>query len=161
MSRLEIDGWGVAQVDLERRWSGGDPADRCSLFRSATTWTLVTMRRSVNYDGWDQPSGEKATITTGEFSTIEELAREVERTYFAGAWVELLGAGYEHDSETYRAWVAERIRRDFDAASIHRKDLGSTLGCGGQAVPAPGCQLPGLGGRGRRADGAASGGAGL
>ncbi len=55
----------------------------------------------------------------------------MERTYFAGAWVELLGAGYEHDSETYRAWVAERIRRDFDAASIHRKDLGSTLGCGG------------------------------
>ncbi len=45
----------------------GGPADRCSLFRSASTWTLVTIRRSVDYDGCDQPSGGKATITTGEF----------------------------------------------------------------------------------------------
>jgi hypothetical protein len=43
MSRLEIEGWGVAQADLERSWTGRELADHCWLFRSPTTWTLVTM----------------------------------------------------------------------------------------------------------------------
>ncbi len=103
MSRLEIDGWGVAQADLETSWSGREL-----------------------------------------FATLNELAQEVERTYTAGAWVELLDAGYEHDAELYRAWVPERIRRDFDGASIYRKDLALYTGLfGGEAVPAPARELPG------------------
>lgn len=141
---LEIDGWGVAQADLERSWSGRELPDRCWLFRSPTSWTLVTMSRSVRYDDYDQPSGGKATISSRAFSSLEELAQEVDGTYTAGAWIELLDAGYEHDADLYRAWVPERIRRDFDGASIHRKDLALYTGLfAGDPVPAPGRELKG------------------
>jgi hypothetical protein len=142
--RLEIDGWGVAQVDLERSWSGQELADRCWLFRSPTAWTLVTIRRSARYDDFDRPTSGRATISSQEFSTLEDLAEAVESTYTSGSWVELLDAGYQHDNELYRAWGRERIRRDFDAASIHRKDLALYTGLyRGEAVPAPGRELKG------------------
>lgn len=144
MSRIEIDGWAVAQVDLERSWSGQEPPDTCWLFRSPSTWTLVTMRHQVHYGDDSGPSSGRATITTREFSRVEELAEEVERIYVSGAWVELLDAGYEHDPELYTVWAAERIRRDFDGASIHRKDLALYTGLsGGEAVPAPARELRG------------------
>lgn len=38
------------------------------------------------------------------------------------AWVKLLDAGYQHHTELYRARAREWIRRNFGAASIHRKD---------------------------------------
>jgi hypothetical protein len=145
MSRLEIDGWGVAQADLETSWSGRELADRCWLFRSSAAWTLVTMRRSVRYDdGSDQPISGEATLSSQVFASLEELVEQVERTYTAGAWVELLDAGYEHDPDLYRAWVPERIRRDFDGASIYRKDLALYTGLySGEAVPAPARELKG------------------
>ncbi len=140
---LEIDGWGVAQADLETSWLGRELPDRCWLFRSPTTWTLVTMRRSVRYhDYQDDPIGGKATVSSRVFASLEELAEEVEQTYTSGAWVELLDAGAGADAELYRAWVPERIRRDFDGASIHRKDLALYTGLfGGEAVPAPAREL--------------------
>jgi hypothetical protein len=142
--RLEIDGWGVAQADLERTWSGQELTDRCWLFRSPTAWTLVTMRRSVRYDDFDRPTSGRATISSQEFSTLEDLAEAVESTYSSSSWVELLDAGYQHDDELYRAWGPERIRRDFDGASIHRKDLALTTGLfGGEPVPAPARELTG------------------
>ncbi|MDP8960831.1 MAG: hypothetical protein M3N32_04345 [Actinomycetota bacterium] len=96
------------------------------------------MRRSVRYDDYDQPSAGKATISSRAFPSLEELAQEVERTYSAGAWDELLDGGYEHDADLYRAWVPDRIRRDFDSASIQRKDLALYTGLwGGEPVPAP------------------------
>ena len=144
MDQLQIDGWGVAQADLEGSWAGRELADRCWLFRSPATWTLVTMRRSVRYDDHDQPSGGHATITSREFFTLDEVAEEVERTYTGGSWLELLDAGYEHDAELYQAWVPERIRRDFHGASLHRKDLALYTGLFvGDPLPAPGRQQRG------------------
>ncbi len=144
MSQLQIDGWGVAQADLERSWESAELPDRCWLFRSPTSWTLVTMRRRVRYDDDDQPRAGSATITSRAFSALDEVAAEVERTYTSGAWTELLDAGYEHDADLYRAWVPERIRRDFHGASIRRKDLALYTGLfAGEAVPAPGRQLRG------------------
>ncbi len=144
MGQLRIDGWGVAQADLERPWGSAELPDRCWLFRSPTTWTLVTMRRSVRYDDDDQPSAGSATIVSRAFSTLDEVAAEVERTYTSGAWIELLDAGYEHDADLYRAWVPEQIRRDFHRASIRREDLALYTGLyAGDAVPAPGRQLRG------------------
>ncbi len=32
MGQLHIDGWGVAQADLERRWGSAELPDRCRLF---------------------------------------------------------------------------------------------------------------------------------
>ncbi len=129
MGQLQIDGWGVAQADVERRWGSAELPDRCWLFRSPATWTLVTMRRSVRYDD-DQARAGSATIASRAFSTLDELAAEVERTYTSGAWVELLDAGYEYDADLYQAWVPEPIRRDFHGTSIHRKDLALYTGLG-------------------------------
>ncbi|HEV2810756.1 MAG TPA: hypothetical protein VGV93_10220, partial [Acidimicrobiales bacterium] len=144
MSQLQIDGWGVAQADLERSWESAELPDRCWLFRSPTGWTLVTMRRRVRYDDSDQPSAGSATIASRAFSTLDELAAEVERTYTSGPWIELLDAGYEHDADLYRTWVPERIRRDFGGASIQRKDLALYTGLwDGDPVPAPARELKG------------------
>ena len=142
--RLDVDGWEVAQVELERSWSGRELPDKCSLYRSPSTWTLVTVHRQVRYGDDDQPVSGRATVTTSVFATLEELGEYVKDAYTGGAWVELLDAGYENDAELYRAWVPERIRRDFDAASIFNKDLARYTGLlVGQAVPAPARELPG------------------
>jgi hypothetical protein len=58
--------------------------------------------------------------------------------------VDLLDAGAEHDADLYRAWVPERVRRDFDAASIFNKDLARYTGMlVGDPVPAVARELPG------------------
>lgn len=37
--------------------------------------------------------------------------------------VELFDAGSENNAELYLGWMPERVRRDFDGASLHVKDL--------------------------------------
>lgn len=141
---LDVDGWEVAQVELERSWSGRELPDKCSLYRSPSTWTLVTANRQVRYGDNDEPKSGRTTITTSTFATLDELAEYVEGAYTSGAWVELLDAGYQNDAELYRAWGPERIRRDFDASSIFNKDLARYTGLfEGQPVPAPARELPG------------------
>lgn len=112
MSRLQIDGWGVAQADLERSWGSAELPDRCWLFRSPTTWTLVTMRRRVRYDDYDQPTAGTATITSRAFSAPDEVAAEVERSYTSGAWTELLNAGLGWSPNGHRThrWSRPRAR---------------------------------------------------
>src|SRR5262245_9804665 len=105
MSRFEVDGWVVAHVDLERRWSHRDIPDRCWLFRSSSAWTLVTVRRNETYGDTDRPVGGRAAFTAGEFATIGELAAHVDDAYGEGGWVDLLDAGAGHDDDLYRAWV--------------------------------------------------------
>ncbi len=70
MTHLEVEGWEVAQVELERSWSGREPADRCLLFRSPSAWTVVSIDRRVRY-GDDEPVSGRAIIT------VEELAEHV------------------------------------------------------------------------------------
>ena len=144
MSWLEVDGWAVAQVDLEHTWGRRDIPDRCWVFRSPAGWTLVTMRRTERYEDTDQPVGGRATIGTAQFATVAELAEHVTDAYDSGAWVDLLDAGAGHDEQLYEAWVPERVRRDFDAASIYNKDLARATGFfDAQPVPAVGRALPG------------------
>jgi hypothetical protein len=112
MSRLQVDGWGVAQADLERSWESAELPDRCWLFRSPTTWTLMTMRRRVRYDDYDQPSAGTATITSRAFSALDEVAAEVERTCTSGAWTELLDAGLGWSPNGHRThrWSRPRTK---------------------------------------------------
>lgn len=141
---LDIEGWVVAQVDLQRRWSGQQLPEQCWVFRSSRGWTLVAMRRSQRFDDHDRIVDGRAVITAKGFASLDELAQHVEGIYTGGAWVELLDVGAKFDPELYAAWVPEQIRRDFDGASFHRKDLArySAL-LAGSAVPAPARQLPG------------------
>lgn len=136
MDRLPVDGWEVAQVELDRSWSGRELPDTCWLFRSPAAWTLVTLSRQVRYGDGGEPVAGHATVAATVFAALEELADHVEHTYTGGGWVELLDDGWQHDAELHRAWVPERIRRDFDDASIHVKSLALYTGLvgGGPAV---------------------------
>jgi hypothetical protein len=143
LNHLSIDGWGVAQVELERSWSGRDLADICWLFRTASTWTWVRMRRAVKYSDAFEPSAGSAVVTTMAFGSLDDVAAHVRAEYTSDAWVQLLDAGCGHDAELRREWVPERIRRDFDDASIHVKDLARyTDLLGGRPLPAPGREMP-------------------
>lgn len=141
---LEIEGWAVAQADLQRRWSGQQLPDHCSVFRSSSGWTLVAMRRWQRFDDHSRIVDGRSVITAKGFASLDELARHVERAYTGGAWVELVDVGAKFDPELYAAWVPEQIRRDFDGASFHRKDLARCSALlAGSAVPAPARELAG------------------
>lgn len=141
--RLGIDGWVVARAELERPWSHSELPDTVWLFRSPAAWTVTAMNRRVRYDDAGEPIGAKATVTAGVFSDLDQVAAHVERTYVGGSWVQVLDAGHDHDDELYRAWVPERIRRDFDQASIHSRDLAEAAGhLDARCLPAPGKALP-------------------
>ena len=120
---LRIDGSVVAQADLERSWLGRELADTVWLFRSPAAWTMVSMSRWVGHDDEGDPTAGRATVTTRVFSRLDRVAAHVEHAYVSGSWVQLLDAGHDHDDELYRTWVPERIRRDFDRASIHDRRL--------------------------------------
>jgi len=141
---LEIEGWAVTQADLRRRWSGQLLPEHCWVFRSSSAWTLVAMRRSERCDDHNHIVDGRAVINAKEFVSLDELAQHVEGTYTGGAWVELVDVGAEFDPDLYAAWISEQIRRDFDDASFHQKDLArySAL-LDGSAVPAPARELPG------------------
>lgn len=143
LDHLSIDGWEVAQVELERSWSGRDLADICWLFRTASTWTWVNMRRAVRYGEACEPSGGSAVVTSRVFASLDDVAAHVRGEYTSDAWVELLDAGCDHDAELHRQWVPERIRRDLNGASVHVKDLArSTDLLGGRPLPATGREMP-------------------
>jgi hypothetical protein len=141
--RQHIAGWVVARAELERSWSQGGLLDTVWLFRSSTAWTMASMARGVRYDDGGEPVAGSATVVAEVFSRLDQVAAHVERTYGAGSWVALLDAGHAHDDELYRAWVPERIGRDFDQASIHNRDLAEAGGyLAARSLPAPGRALP-------------------
>ncbi len=141
--RLRIDGWVVARAELERSWSHRQLPDTVWLFRSPAAWSMASMNRWVRYDDAGEPAGGKATVAAEVFSDLDQVAAHVERTYVGGSWVQLLDAGHDHDDELYRAWVPERIRREFDQASIYNRDLAEAAGhLDARSLPAPGRALP-------------------
>jgi hypothetical protein len=140
---LSINGWGVARLDLERRFApyGEAFADRVFLFRAPDCWPLLVLRHSQR-DGAEGRSGH-ASVTLRRFESLDDLAAHVEEVYGASGWYELLEAGRD-DPDLYTAWVPEWIPRAFDRASIFRKDLALSTGLlGGEAIPAPGRELDG------------------
>lgn len=140
---LSINGWGVARLDLERRFApfGEAFADKIFLFRAADCWPLLVLRHSER-DVAEGRSGH-ASVTLRRFRSLDELATHVEEIYGAGGWYELLEAGRD-DPDLYAAWVPEWIPRAFEKASIYRKDLALSTGLfAGEPIPAPGRELHG------------------
>lgn len=146
VERLRVEGWLVAEAEMEGRRRSGvsfEPADRAWLFRSAGGWRLLTMRRMERYNDCDRPASASTTMSVESFSSLQELGVHVRRSYYTSDWVALLDAGHDHDEDLYRAWVPERIRRDFDGASIHNHDLAEAAGyLDPRALPALGKALP-------------------
>lgn len=142
--RLPVEGWLVAEAELERSWSGSPPPERCWLFRSVAGWALLSVGITVHCDDSGLPTGGAGAVRAQRFSSLVEVVAHVARTHAGDAWVQLLDAGQGNDPDLYCAWVPERIRRDLDAASLHRPDLALFTGLlGGSPAPAPGRQLPG------------------
>ena len=140
---LNFEGWGVATLSLERRFDtlGEAFPDKVFLFRAPDSWPLVTLRHSER-ERAEGRSGH-ASVTLLRFSSVEDLAAHVEKTYGRTAWYDLLEAGRD-DPDLFAAWVPEWIPRAFDKASIKRKDLALFTGpWSGEPVPAPGRQLAG------------------
>ena len=141
--RLHIEGWLVSLVELEARWSRSELPETVWLFRSPTGWTLGRMRRRVQYDDRDIPMRGSATVSAEFFSDLDQVGAYVERSYRSGSWVDVLDAGYDRDPDLYRAWVPERIQRDFQEASIYNRDLAEATGhFNPQSLPAAGRALP-------------------
>lgn len=116
--RLKINGWMVAEADLEHGYHPYGGVDRVSVFRNPAGRSTLTIARDVRYDDYDRPISGIATVTTSEYATLDELAENVDKGYRAGAWVQLLDAGHENDPDLYAAWVPEQMRRDLDRSSI-------------------------------------------
>lgn len=143
MDRFKINGWMVAEADLEHGYQPYNAFDRVCLFRSPAGWSILTIARDVRYDDYDRPTSGTATVTTSECATLDELAEYIDKGYRAGAWVQLLDAGHENDPDLYAAWVPERMRRDLDQASVYNRDLAYTAGYfDPDQLGAPGRALP-------------------
>jgi hypothetical protein len=135
---LSINGWGIARLELERRFASysEDFPDQVFLFRAPDCWPLLVLRHSQR-DGSGGRSGH-ASVTLRRFKSLEDLAAHVEEVYGPWGWYELLEAGRE-DPDLHAAWVPEWISRAFDKASVFRKDLAlSTRLVGREATLSPG-----------------------
>lgn len=104
---------------------------------------MVRMRRRERYDDHGVTQDGTATVTVEVFPGLDEVAAHVECTYRSGSWVGVLDAGHEADADLHRAWVPERIGRDFLGASIYNRDLAHAAGYfDARSLPAPGRALP-------------------
>jgi hypothetical protein len=106
--RLKINGWMVAEADLEHGYDPYNAFDRLGVFRNPASWSTLTIARDVRYDDSERPISGTVTVTTSEFATLDELAGHIEKGYRAGAWVQLLDAGHDNDPDLYAAWVPSR-----------------------------------------------------
>jgi hypothetical protein len=133
---LSINGWGVARLELERRFASYEVfPDHVFLFRAPDCWPLVVLRHSQR-DGPEGRAGH-ASVTLRRFKSLEDLAAHVEEVYGGWGWYQLLEAGRE-DADLHAAWVPEWIPRAFDRASIFRRNLAlPTAPVGGDAIPPP------------------------
>ncbi len=125
--RVQIGGWLVAEAELQARWSRWQPLASVWLFRSPGGWTLVRMVRRVDYDDGDVPVDGSATVTAEAFFRPHRggcLRR-------ADLPQRVMDGGPRRrpcDDDLYRAWVPERIHRDFHEASIYNRDLAQAAG---------------------------------
>jgi hypothetical protein len=97
---LNIEGWGVATLDLQRRWTsyGDYIPDRVFLFRATGSWSLLAIRQTDRDDAEGRVA--RATVLLRRFDSTNELRGHVEETYAAGCWYDLTEAG-RHEPELF------------------------------------------------------------
>ena len=137
---LNIEGWGVATLDLGRRWTsyGDFIPDRVFLFRAPACWSLLVIR----FTDRDEAMGRvaRATVSVRHFDSTDDLRDHVEDAYTAGSWFELAEAGRQ-EPELFVPWLSERVIRDFDRASVVDNDLAFCVGPSRVPQPGPGRRL--------------------
>jgi hypothetical protein len=66
--RLRINGWMVAEADLEHGYDPYNAFDPVCVFRNPGGWSTLTVACDVRNDDHDRPISGTATITTSEFA---------------------------------------------------------------------------------------------
>ena len=139
---LQVEGWGVATLDLERRWTRFSDAipDRVFLFRSPDSWALLVVRLTDRDDVGGRVA--RASVSVRRFASTPELRRHVEEAYAAGSWYDLADAGRD-EWALFVTSLDERVARDLARASVIDKDLALSVGPAGEEIPGLGRQVAG------------------
>ena len=125
-----ITGWLVADVAAHHGFSYGshEAGGRLSLFRTASDWTLLSVRRGTTYDANDRPVVGHASVSAATFASLDEvraaLARDEEED-----WRRLVevGAGNPfYDPDLMALWAPVQIDRDLERGSLFRRDLAAS-----------------------------------
>jgi hypothetical protein len=129
--RIDIDGWLVAEVEPYRSFGWGSydyhRGGRLSLFRTATTWTLLSVLTQARYDENDHPIEGEASVRATTYTSVDQLQAELVRDE-AEDWRRLVRSGASepyHDPDLAALWAPVQIDHDLsDSSSIVRRDFG-------------------------------------
>ena len=122
---LTISGLLVAAVELQKFPSDYQPCRRLWLFRSLTSWTLLTLARNERWleDGNVDVERCSARTVAEAFSSIDDLAAAIRFRYGDLGWSELLDAAAANDAEMFRTWAPVAFERDLLRVTFRRPDL--------------------------------------
>lgn len=125
--RIDINGWRVAEAEPYRGFGGYDyqRGGRLFLFRTATDWTLLSVRTRARCDQNDHPVEGEAWVRASTFTSLEELKADLDETEDWRALVKS-GAGEPYyDPNLMRLWAPVEIDQDLDKSSVYHRDLGA------------------------------------
>lgn len=123
---VAVDGVLVAALELDRRFSSYQPADRLFLFRSDEAWHAITLRRTEHWadeGGTQWPASGKAWVSAEELGSLDSVAEALCDRYGQSGWREVLEAGHRNDPDLYCRWIPTAIEADLDAAVFFRRNL--------------------------------------
>jgi len=122
---LSIDGALVAAIELERFPSNYQPADHVWLFRSASSWSVLTMTRRERWrdDGSEDLAACSARALVQSYASIDELGSAIGHRYGGTGWRDLLDAGAQRDPDLFFAWAPGALERDLMRVTFYRPEL--------------------------------------
>lgn len=123
MGSLPIEGWGVAATELERSVPSWGEPDRVFLLRAERHWTLVTLSLALPLEDHGARLVGRSALSAETFASLDDVGQAVLDRYSRSGWVRLLDAGCDADPDVYCVWAPTRVERDFDQASLHRRQL--------------------------------------
>ena len=123
-----------------------DAYDHLFLFRRADGYELLVVGRTERYrnDGDLASAAARVDVTFAPNTTALADIVDARWPSMSEAWWQVLESGRHNDRELHDAWVPERMRREFDGASIHDKRLATQSAyLNGTGLPAEGRDAPG------------------
>jgi hypothetical protein len=123
--RIEIEGWPVAEVPPHRRYDdyGLQLGGRLMLFRTACSWTLLSIHTRARTDDLGHPLEGQAWARAVRHASLDELQAAMTR-HDADDWRALVMAGARNgDPDLMRLWAPIQIDGDLTNSSVHRDEL--------------------------------------
>jgi hypothetical protein len=124
--RIDLRGWLVTEIEADLMFS--EARCRLSLFRTATTWSLLQMVHRTNWDENGQPVGGSLRAWVDTFDSLEALRAEIERSYRGTSWRELVRVGASspnHDPDLMRLWSPVKVDLELEQSSVHVREFGA------------------------------------